>query len=87
MTALSSYNDAVIVIQALWNAQQQARAEYGRYREIFRRTRSLAEKQVAAEQYALHQALVQAAAVRLTTAWEVFLYELLREYLGRRQPP
>jgi hypothetical protein len=39
---------------------------------------------LASEHYKLHKTLVEASAVRLTTAWEVFLRDLLEEYLRKR---
>ena len=42
------------------------------------------DKAAADKQYRRHIALVQAAAVRLLTAWEVFLRNLAEEYFERR---
>jgi hypothetical protein len=84
MSALTEFDDGVAVVQSLWNGQQQARADYARRRRRFRQTGQEIDRQLADEQYAMHHALVQAAAVRLTTCWEVFLLNLLQEYLFRR---
>lgn len=72
------------IAQRLWSAQQEARAEYARARRRYRTSGDPVHQSLADEKYSLHRALVEASAVRLSTAWEVFLRNLLAEYLSRR---
>lgn len=84
MSAQQSFLDAARVCQSIWSAQQEAAARYQTHRRLFRQAADPNEKALADTAYALHTALVEAAAVRLATAWEVFLQDLFEEYLVKR---
>ena len=83
MRAIDRFNESAFVAQSLWEAQQDAVRVYRRERAKAA-AGDKAAQQLVQIRYRLWHALVQAAAVRLTTAWEVFLQDLFREYLTRR---
>lgn len=85
MSALDGFLEGVQVSQRLWAASQDARtAELKVLAEaasaVDEPQRNIAQR-VAADHQQLHRALVESAAVRLATAWEVFLHELFVEFV------
>jgi len=84
MTPIKRFLSDLQTVQLLWAAQQRAFAGYGNSRRKARRTGDTIAGAIAEEHYRLHKTLVEASAVRLATAWEVFLRELLEEYLRKR---
>lgn len=87
-SALQAFNDGTRVVQALWLDAQQALARSLRTRRLARTATDRIEREnatnLADDDLLLHRALVEAAAVRLTTAWEVFLTDLFTEYMSKR---
>jgi hypothetical protein len=88
VSALDGFLDGVRVAQRLWAASQDARAAELKYladaaSAADEPQRSIAQR-VATEHQQLHRALVESAAVRLATAWEVFLHELFVEFVKTR---
>ncbi|GEM_PF-6376798 len=86
--SLDTFTEGAEVSQAFWRAAQEARARALQSARAGRtsidatdRAKALA---LAAADTQLHRALVEAAAVRLMTAWEVFLGDLFAEFLLRR---
>lgn len=86
--ALTGFNAGTATAQALWVAGQEALARSTHSRRDARNSADPAQqtqaKTLAKADHDLHRALVEAAAVRLSTAWEVFLSELFVEYLLKR---
>lgn len=83
MRAIDTLNKSALVAHAIWEAQQVAAREYRRQRLLAAQGDQVA-RELASLSYGLMHALVQAAAVRLSTAWEIFLRDLLGEFLAKR---
>ena len=88
MSALDGFFVGVQVAQRLWAASQDARmAELQHLADAASAAdepqRSIAQG-IANDHRQLHRALVESAAVRLATAWEVFLHELFVEFVRAR---
>lgn len=86
--ALQTFTEGADSAQALWKAGQDA---YARALHALRIVQTSLDPVAQASstamadvELALHRALIEAAAVRLVTAWEVYLSDLFTEYLERR---
>jgi hypothetical protein len=88
VAALQVFTEGTGVAHALWLDAQQALARSLRSRRLARTTdddtEAIQASKLADSDLLLHRALVEAAAVRLTTSWEVFLSDLFAEYLRKR---
>lgn len=85
MTAEDAYLARVESVQLLWDEQQRVFREAVRARARARaRAKDAAEAEAAKKLFLLHRTLVESAAVRLVSCWEVFVSELFTEYLLRR---
>ncbi|MCA9610232.1 MAG: hypothetical protein KC619_31765 [Myxococcales bacterium] len=83
--ALTTFHSSINAAESIWRAKADALAEYTVARKRVRTAQSPADRAIAKQEadaaLALKNALVQAAHVRVVTAWEVFLYDLVEEYL------
>ena len=88
MSAIVHFSNGSSVAQELWAASQQSHALYKQHQGIADAAADPQAKDIAQKladgHLKLHRALVESAAVRLATAWEMFLHELFVEYLKRR---
>lgn len=84
MSAIGGLNESALVAQSIWEAQQGAAKEYRRQRKLAA-AGDLAAGQLADNNYRLFQALVQAAAVRLTPRGR-FLFKNSYENIWQNAP-
>ena len=85
--ALQEFQESTDVAELLWRSRSAAAGDYARARRQARMTVDVtaqtAAKAAADEARKLQRSLVQAALVRVVTAWEVFLHDLVAEYLAK----
>jgi hypothetical protein len=85
--ALVSFQSTLEVVDGLWQERTVALTAYHRARRDVRTATDPFATTVAdaraQNRWTLHRALVQSAQVRLVTAWEVFLADLVAEHLKK----
>lgn len=85
--AITDFVSSVDAAELLWQLRAEATSAYQRARRIVRTATNPIAKQLAEQDAASalvrRDALIQAAHVRVVTGWEVFLYDLVGEYVSK----